>query len=49
MFYQRKVAPSAYLILRQVVIAGDKSAAKLSTGKAYLWILVELLNVILSQ
>ncbi len=44
MFYQRKVDPSAYLILWQVGIAGDKSAAKLSTGKAYLRILVELLN-----
>ena len=44
MFYQRKVDPSAYLILWQVGIAGDKSAAKLSTGKAYRQILVELLN-----
>jgi uncharacterized protein YabN with tetrapyrrole methylase and pyrophosphatase domain len=45
MFYQRKVDPSAYLILWQVGIAGDKSAAKLRTGKAYRQILVELLNV----
>jgi uncharacterized protein YabN with tetrapyrrole methylase and pyrophosphatase domain len=44
MFYQRKVDPSAYLILWQVGIAGDKSAAKLSTGKAYREVLVELLN-----
>ena len=44
MFYQRCVDPSAYLILWQVGIAGDKSAAKLSTGKAYRQILVELLN-----
>lgn len=35
MFYKRRVDPNAYLILWQVVIAGDKSAAKLSTGKAY--------------
>ena len=44
MFYRRSVDPSAYLILWQVGIAGDKSAAKLSTGKAYRQILVELLN-----
>lgn len=44
MFYQRNVDPSAYLILWQVGIAGDKSAAKLSTGKAYRLILIELLN-----
>jgi phosphopentomutase len=31
MFYKRKVDPSAYLILRQV-LAVDMSAAKLSTG-----------------
>jgi hypothetical protein len=44
MFYQRNIDPSAYLILWQVGIAGDKSAAKLSTGKAYRQVLVELLN-----
>jgi uncharacterized protein YabN with tetrapyrrole methylase and pyrophosphatase domain len=44
MFYQRNVDPSAYLILWQVGIAGDKSAAKINTGKAYRQILVELLN-----
>ena len=44
MFYKRRVDPSAYLILWQVCIAGDKSASKLSTGKAYRQILVELLN-----
>jgi uncharacterized protein YabN with tetrapyrrole methylase and pyrophosphatase domain len=43
MFYQRNIDPSAYLILWQVGIAGDKSAAKFSTGKAYRQILVELL------
>ncbi len=32
MFYKRKVDPSAYLILRQVGIAVDVSAAKLSSG-----------------
>lgn len=44
MLYKRNIDPSAYLILWQVGIAGDKSAAKLSTGKAYRQILVELLN-----
>jgi hypothetical protein len=32
MFYKRRVDPSAYLILRQVGIAVDMSAEKLSTG-----------------
>jgi len=44
MIYKRKVDPSAYLVLWQVGIAGDKTAAKLSTGKAYRQILIELLN-----
>ncbi len=44
MFYKRRVDPSAYLILWQVGIAGDISAAKLSTGRAQRQILVELLN-----
>lgn len=44
MFYQRNIDPSAYLILWQVGIAGDKSVSRLSTGKAYRKILIELLN-----
>jgi hypothetical protein len=44
MCYQRNVDPSAYLILWQVGIAGDKSATKISTGRAYRQVLVELLN-----
>lgn len=44
MFYQRNIDPSAYLILWQVGIAGDKSIKRFHTGKAYREILVELLN-----
>lgn len=44
MFYQRNIDPSAYLILWQVGVAGDKSASRLSTGKTYRNILVELLS-----
>jgi uncharacterized protein YabN with tetrapyrrole methylase and pyrophosphatase domain len=44
MFYQRNIDPSAYLILWQVAIAGDKSIKRLATGKAYRQVLVELLN-----
>ncbi len=44
MFYQRNIDPSAYLILWQVAIAGDKSIKRFSTGKAYRQVLIELLN-----
>jgi uncharacterized protein YabN with tetrapyrrole methylase and pyrophosphatase domain len=44
MFYKRNIDPTAYLILWQVGIAGDKSAARLSTGQAHRQIFVELLN-----
>jgi precorrin-3B methylase len=43
MFYQRRIDPSAYLILWQVGVAGDKSLARFSTGAAYRQILVDLL------
>lgn len=43
MFYKRVLDPSAYLILWQVGIAGDRSLAKFSTGAAYRQLLVELL------
>ena len=43
MFYQRQVDPSAYLILWQVGIAGDKSASRLNTGNTYRKVLIELL------
>jgi uncharacterized protein YabN with tetrapyrrole methylase and pyrophosphatase domain len=43
MFYQRNIDPSAYLILWQVAIAGDKSIARFATGQAYRQLLVDLL------
>jgi uncharacterized protein YabN with tetrapyrrole methylase and pyrophosphatase domain len=43
MFYQRRVDPSAYLILWQVGIAGDRSAARFTTDNAYRQVLLELL------
>jgi len=43
MFYQRRIDPSAYLILWQVGMAGDRSLARFSTGPAYRRLLVELL------
>lgn len=44
MFYKRVLDPSAYLILWQVGIAGDRSLAKFSTGPAYRELLVSLLT-----
>ncbi len=43
MFYQRVFDPSAYLVLWQIGIAGDKSLTRRSTGQAHRQILVELL------
>ena len=43
MFYQRRIDASAYLILWQVGMAGDRSLARFSTGPAYRQLLVELL------
>lgn len=43
MFYQRRIDPSAYLIVWQVGMAGDRSLARFSTGPAYRRLLVELL------
>jgi precorrin-6B methylase 1 len=43
MFYRRRVDPSAYLILWQIGIAGDRSLARFKTGPAYRRLLVELL------
>ncbi|MCM2680994.1 SAM-dependent methyltransferase [Echinimonas agarilytica] len=44
MFYQRIIDPSAYLILWQVGVTGDKSLARFSTHQDYLAVLVELLR-----
>lgn len=43
MFYRRRIDPSAYLILWQVGMAGDRSLARFATGPAYRQLLVELL------
>lgn len=43
MFYKRNIDPSAYLILWQIGIAGDRSLAKFSTGASKLQVLIDLL------
>jgi hypothetical protein len=43
MFYRRSVDTSAYLILWQVAVAGDRSFAKFSTGPAYRQVLLDVL------
>lgn len=43
MFYQRNIDPTAYLVLWQVGVAGDKSHARFATGAAYRQVLVDLL------
>lgn len=43
MFYQRRIDPSAYLVLWQVAIAGDRSFRRFATEPAYRQLLVELL------
>ncbi len=43
MFYERRIDPSAYLILWQAGMAGDRSLARWATGPAYRHLLVEVL------
>ena len=43
MFYRRVVDPSAYLVLWQISLAGDRSIARFDTGAGELQLLVELL------
>lgn len=43
MFYRRRIDPSAYLILWQIGIAGDRSLSRFATGADYRRLLVELL------
>lgn len=43
MFYQRRIDPSAYLVLWQVGIAGDRSCSQYATGPERRQLLVELL------
>lgn len=43
MFYQRRVDPTAYLVLWQIGLAGDRSLSRFATGADYRRLLVELL------
>jgi uncharacterized protein YabN with tetrapyrrole methylase and pyrophosphatase domain len=43
MLYRRRIDPSAYLVLWQVGVAGDRSLARFSTGSAYRQVLVDVL------
>ncbi|MEO9078712.1 MAG: SAM-dependent methyltransferase [Rhodanobacter sp.] len=43
LFYQRRIDPSAYLVLWQVGLVGDRSLARFSTGVAYRQVLVDVL------
>lgn len=43
LFYQRRIDPTAYLVLWQVGLVGDQSLARFSTGPAYRELLVEVL------
>ncbi|MEZ0470315.1 SAM-dependent methyltransferase [Luteimonas salinilitoris] len=43
MFYRRRLDPSAYLVLWQVGVAGDRSIRRFSTGAEHRQLLVELL------
>jgi precorrin-6B methylase 1 len=43
MFYQRRIDPSAYLVLWQAGIAGDRSFRRFATPAAYRQLLVDLL------
>lgn len=43
MVYRRRIDPSAYLVLWQIGIAGDRSYSKFSTGTEYRQLLVDLL------
>lgn len=44
MFYRRRLDPSAYLVLWQIGLAGDRSVARYGTGAPYRRLLIELLE-----
>ena len=44
MFYQRRIDPTAYLVLWQIALAGEQTYAQFTTGEAQLQLLVELLS-----
>ncbi|WP_334179816.1 SAM-dependent methyltransferase [Pseudoxanthomonas sp.] len=43
MFYKRRIDPSAYLILWQIGVAGDRTLARFETGAQFRNLLIELL------
>jgi uncharacterized protein YabN with tetrapyrrole methylase and pyrophosphatase domain len=43
MFYKRRIDPSAYLVLWQIGIAGDRSFRRFATGTEYRKLLIDLL------
>ena len=43
LFYQRRIDPTAYLVLWQAGLVGDQSLTRLSTGAAYRQVLVDVL------
>jgi len=43
MFYERRIDPSAYLVLWQAGVAGDRSFSRFTTGPAQIRLLVEVL------
>lgn len=43
MFYRRRIDPSAYLVLWQIGLAGDRSVRRFATGPEYRRVLVDLL------
>jgi hypothetical protein len=43
LFYERRIDPSAYLVLWQVGVVGDRSLARFSTGAEYRQVLVDVL------
>src|SRR6476660_5303346 len=44
LFYKRRIDPSAYLVLWQIGIVGDRSLARFSTGAQYRRVLLDLLG-----
>lgn len=44
LFYQRRLDPSAYLVLWQIGVVGDRSVSRFGTGAAYRQLLLELLG-----
>jgi RimJ/RimL family protein N-acetyltransferase/precorrin-6B methylase 1 len=44
MLYRRRIDPSAYLVLWQVGVAGDRSLARFATGAQYRQVLVDVLT-----